>query len=351
MPRVAALALACALAAALGGCGGDGDDGGDGGGAHGLPAAPGFELTRSLRLGPRPRPAPPARAPDILALAGVGTRVVGISLPSGRRRPLLDLGTAADPQTLALQGWSPDARSFAVTAGLGTGRPRIVVADLAGGRGRTLTPDVLDDRAYSATFSPDGRYLLIPSERGRGLFAYELASGRTVRVFRGPVASSFTPSWSPDGRRFAFTLRLTGGILVADLADRSMRVLTRDGYGPSWSPRDDRIAFTAARGPARHCGKRRCRRATDIDVVRADGTGRRRLTHTAAGESGPSWSPDGRWLVALRRPPGSNPNPRFDLVTFAADGSCYRVLPAPKGDSLGIGPNAWRPGARAAPRC
>jgi TolB protein len=49
---------------------------------------------------------------------------------------------------------------------------------------------------------------------------------------------------------------------------------------PSWSPDGRKLAFTSGRDS----------KAGEIYVMNADGTGVRRLTRNKAGDSGPGWS-------------------------------------------------------------
>src|SRR3954467_12821840 len=58
---------------------------------------------------------------------------------------------------------------------------------------------------------------------------------------------------------------------------------------PSWSPDGRRIAFASRRDGPSH-----------IYVMRADGTGTRRVTNAAPADESPAWSPDGR-LIAFTR--------------------------------------------------
>ncbi len=58
---------------------------------------------------------------------------------------------------------------------------------------------------------------------------------------------------------------------------------------PAWSPDGTRIAFVSRRDGRSH-----------IYVMRADGTGARRLTDSADGDEGPTWSPDGRRIAFAR---------------------------------------------------
>jgi Tol biopolymer transport system component len=113
------------------------------------------------------------------------------------------------------------------------------------------------------------------------------------------------PAWSPDGRRIAWTRSVprtgTAAIWVMDAGDGvPARALTDPPSGateaaPAWSPDGSRIAFQSDRG----------KRLPDIFVMRADGSGRRRVTDTGVIEGSPAWSPDGKSIVFERTRPGS----------------------------------------------
>lgn len=117
------------------------------------------------------------------------------------------------------------------------------------------------------------------------------------------------PAVSPDGTRVAFARANLfdegpgshfSGIYAVD-ADGSgaqegaqPRKIADDPalieYGPAWSPDGRKIAFSAR--PADAAVEQRAA-ATEVHVVDADGTDRRRITHNALGEENLAWSPDG----------------------------------------------------------
>jgi TolB protein len=206
-------------------------------------------------------------------------------------------------------------------------------------------------------FSPDGRYLAVPGVadyRREGLYAYDLRRGRTTRLLTGPVGIGTNLSWSADGRGIAFSRDpgTGGGIYILDLAARKVSQLTTDGVDPAWSPDGAEIAFVSHRGGVgRSCTEDGCEPNGEIDIIRTDGSDRRRLTHTRAGESRPAWSADGAHLVAqLTSDEGGSAG---GVVVFRADGSCYRVIvPPTDGYGYQLASNALRPSRAPLPgRC
>jgi dipeptidyl aminopeptidase/acylaminoacyl peptidase len=72
-----------------------------------------------------------------------------------------------------------------------------------------------------------------------------------------------------------------GGDVYVSKGAGETRLTSGGGYArPRWSPDGKQLAYL---------------KAGQLGVMRADGTGQRRLTTRAA--AGPSWSPDGKWLA------------------------------------------------------
>ncbi len=132
---------------------------------------------------------------------------------------------------------------------------------------------------------PDGREArLTPRPRGDG------SSAR--RLF-----FQVEPAWSPDGRLIAFSSMRYGSfdIFVMRADGSGTRRLTRSrehDSRPSWSPDGARIVFDRGQWG-------------DLYVINADGTGAHRITRDPAQETDPAWSPDGRWIAYVRRERGS----------------------------------------------
>jgi hypothetical protein len=118
-------------------------------------------------------------------------------------------------------------------------------------------------------------------------------------------ASNFSPSWSPDGSKIAFTstrggprraeiwlmnadgtnlIKLTAAVQIFD--DPSGPFFSNDET-PSWSPDGTKIVFSSDRdGIANH----------DIYLINADGSNLIRLTNNPAEDRVPGWSPDGQHI-------------------------------------------------------
>ena len=141
--------------------------------------------------------------------------------------------------------------------------------------------------------SPDGsKIAAILSFQGNPEL-YVLQGGSYTRLTTTPLASEGQPTWSPDGRQIAYVSDETRHpqIYVIDVATRQKRRLTSRGsmnFDPDWGA-DGRIAYITRRG------------AAQVAVMSPNsGDASAQLVTEQSNWEHPSWSRDGRHLVANR---------------------------------------------------
>lgn len=166
---------------------------------------------------------------------------------------------------------------------------------------------------FNPRWSPDGTALAFSSGRnGGGIDLHVIgADGSDLRrlTFAGEV---FMGSWSPDGRRLAFTVRegiaSRVGLIGRDGSDRlELPPLVTDD-APDWSPDGLEIAYQSFDDRAIH-------------VIGLDGSNDRRLSPDGLTDGLPRWSPDGRQILFL-----SVTLPHHGIAVSRADGSQRRQL-------------------------
>jgi TolB protein len=137
-----------------------------------------------------------------------------------------------------------------------------------------------------------------------------------------------SPSFSADGNTIAFTSDRGGSpqIYLMNADGGNVRRLSFGGglYStPVFSPEGKQIAFTKQSG-----GR------FSIGVMNADGSGEKLLTSSYL-EEGPTWAPNGRFIMYFREPPGALPS----LWMVESSGRVERPVPY----SGGASDPAWSP--------
>jgi Tol biopolymer transport system component len=234
-----------------------------------------------------------------------------------------------DPAQDHWAAWSPRAERI-VFQTLRDGNREVYVMDRDGSHPTNLTRHPEDD--LLPAWSPDGSRILFFSTRGQprgpegeymgNLWVMNQDGSSPRRLTRTALTSSFSGSWSPDGRSILFT-RDWEGTLFLHLLDVASGEETRLTHGPEslmggrLSPDGSRLVASMQVGDE-----------SRIVVMDPDGASLRTLTSGAA-HYYPTWSPDGRWIVFTGAPLGSTDH---DIHAIPADGGAPVPLIATSAD-------------------
>lgn len=239
-----------------------------------------------------------------------------------------------------------------------------------------VTHDAWTD--WSPAWSPDGSYLYFSSDRGGAMNLWRIGIDERTGAVAGAPEPVTTPSsysgwlaFASSGREFAYVDRIPFSELYrapfteAAGVDLNRKVQLTFGehsmHEPAMSPNGQWIAVRIE-DPQE-----------DLVLVRADGTGLRRLTNDRYSDRSPLWSPDGKQIVFVSNRSGSfqdwaihpdgtglrqlttNGNtaiawsPDGVLVGYPADGSPFAIEPPGHplkdwGLPSSFRPIAWAPG-------
>lgn len=215
-----------------------------------------------------------------------------------------DIQVPADSMALS-PAWSPagDRLTYS-TFGIGS---RIIVTDVATGQSKTLQNQIRNTQLTTPIFSPDGNSVVYARADDDGystLWRIPLNGSSPILIDRGRGISG-SPSFSPDGRRIAFTTDRLGHneVYIIDADGSNPQWITNVGGDlneetyraePDWSPDGVTVAFQT-------------RVAGRFQVMTVDlrGTNAPRILTDAGENESPSWAPDGRHIVFTSSRSGS----------------------------------------------
>jgi TolB protein len=167
-----------------------------------------------------------------------------------------------------------------------------------------MTPSVGSGTFASPAFSPDGATLAYAfGVDGMDVFAIDHQKGGAPRNLTfGPRTQEMQPSFSRDGRQFAFTSNRLGppDVYISDIDGSNARPLTTEGFSdksyrsnPAWSPDGTKIAYQSMNN-----GR------FQIVISSPSGQNTQAMTSDGVNED-PFWASDSRHLVFMSTRGGS----------------------------------------------
>jgi WD40 repeat protein len=183
--------------------------------------------------------------------------------------------------------WSPDGRRITIYEGDPYSAVRVTAVALDGTRTPVL-PSPVSLLGGAAWVHPDGSGLLYFSgpQSGGPMSIWRMnADGSGLVKLISPTNSyDFThPAPSPDGKTVLYDVD-PQGIMALNVATTTVHALGLQGSFPVYSPDGAHIAYLSG---------------SSLMVANSDGTGARMLWNSSTVDvTAPSWSADGKWIVA-----------------------------------------------------
>ena len=253
----------------------------------------------------------------------------------GARKRVLMNGVKTYPR---VHSWSPDGKLIAITLSVSPGKTDIGLVSAQDGSFRGLKSTQFGQFEIEiGGFSADGRFLTyaVPNTQqlaDGGIFVIATDGTRDAPLVQG-ISSNAAPLWTLDGRAIVFASNRSGtnglwSIQVEDGKPKGSPELLRDNMGDTRSlgfSRDGSYFFGTA-------NVRSDIYVADFDQESLRTSPPKPLTDRFVGRnSGPSWSPDGKWLAFKR-----GVIDQKTLVIRSELSGEERTLPTKFASSLGI---------------
>ena len=208
--------------------------------------------------------------------------------------------------------------------------PDLYLVDSTGQNLRRLVTDNINKG--SPTWSPDGRFFAYQSndDGAPDIYVMDVRSQTSRRLTNHPDRD-LSPAWSPNGKWIAFESARTGDLHIyrIDVDGSNLMRLTNRGnnQNPAWSPDSQWIAYNSYQDGNRDAG---IRGRQFLSVMTADGKRTRQLTEDQ-NMFGCTWSPDGKQIAFAA---GNIGEDGMNISVIGVNGRNRR-------DLTEVGPNAW----------
>lgn len=249
---------------------------------------------------------------------GVNTTEAATALEQVTHSDANELDPAVSPDATAIayeQAATPDATPHVEVMSLAKSGPRVEYSSK-------------EASGIQPAWMPDGSGIVfVSSAGGSQRLVQTFAGGLGQSDFLGDVGNPELPAaWpalAPDGKTLAMSLGdvelfengwrrarpIRAALAVSDLRGSALAVLG-EGTDPVFSPDGTRIAFVRYEQGHAH-----------LFVANADGTGARSITDGLDDDAGPSFSPDGRFIVYCSSHRTEHPWVESNLFVVRDDGS------------------------------
>jgi Tol biopolymer transport system component len=255
-------------------------------------------------------------------------------LASGARRVVLET-----ERLIEAPNWGPDCLAGGAYL-LVNAEGRLWRVPLGGPELLSFETGFADHCNNDHGFSPDGQWLALSCHRGRGSELFVVAAGGGVPRLLVPDAPSWFHGWFPDGSRIVYAAARGGRTVdiysaAADGTDER-RLTFGEGHsdGPDVSADGAWVYYNSDRSGH-----------AQIWRVRPDGTGHEQVFEDARANWFPHPSPDGRHVLYLSYPPGTEAHPRdlpVSLWLMDPDGGNRREVVSLTGGQGTMNVPNWR---------
>ncbi len=226
--------------------------------------------------------------------------------------------------------WSPDGKKLVYTL-CEPNKTNIVLVDMLKKSHRRIS--TFRGMNAGASFSKDGKQLALTlSKDGRvELYKMNLRNMKVTRVTNNRAEES-SPCWNPAGNTIlaVANFQRIPKLYLFDANSGKARPLSNnfaEAVSPDWSAVSNKICFSLKRGRDYHIA------VVDMNNLRA---GVKLLTKTAGSWEEPSWAPDGRNLVCVRRYAGKS-------TLYLIDSKTGKAKPMHKSGLVDASLPSWSP--------